>query len=86
MALQAATGNIWHRLYSSLQGRSRRKHKKLSFKRTKSGIELTIKCYFCDSRYELVYGGELRWTPGGQFSDILQQEAKQFLRESQRSQ
>lgn len=36
--------------------------------------------FFFNSRYEFIYGDELGWTPGGQFSNILQQKFKQFLK------
>lgn len=40
-----------------------------------------MKPLFFNSRYELIYGGEFRWTPGGHFSDVLQQKTKHFLRQ-----
>lgn len=48
-----------------------------------SGGKLEKQKHFLNSRYELIYGGEFRWTPVGQFSDVLQQKAKQFLRQTE---
>lgn len=47
-----------------------------------SGGKLEKESHILNARYELVYGGEFRWTSGGQLSYVLQQKAKQFLRKT----
>ncbi len=91
MALQAASGNIWHKVYNSLQREKSRKkqsrNEEISLvsraKYLNQDVNLRKKKTFLNSRYELIYGGEFRWTPGGQFSNVLQQKAKQFLRQTE---
>lgn len=92
-ALHGLTGCIRKHLTQGVQLSTEREKKKRQGRneqirlvsRTKylnQEVNLRKKTFFFNSRYELIYGGEFRWTPGGQLSDVLQQKAKQFLRQT----